>query len=191
VAKEYHETAIPEPVAVLGIRLRPFSIGHALLLRRFEAEGADVESLLFGVLVCARDYNGALDLLLSPRRLALECWKLGLRVRFSGTSLFEAINMFRQYVKNGSDHVEFYDDGKERRRIAAPPVAIVKVFLQRELGLSENDALNMPLGKGISEMLIARAMAGDCELIDEQERQDLAELMKPFTAEEEAALRGN
>lgn len=191
MAKEYHEAAIPEPVTVLGIRLRPFSIGHAMLLRRFEAEGADVASLIFGILVCARDYHGALALLASPLRLSIECWKLGLRLRISGANIIEALNVFRSYIKEGGDYIEFYDDGKERKRIAAPPVAIVKVFLQRELGVSETDALNMPLGKAISEMMIARAMSGECELIDEKERNEIAELMKPLTAEEEAALRGN
>lgn len=52
--------AIPEPVQILGLKLRPFSLGHYRLLRRLgckfvadESTTADIGDLLLGVAVCS------------------------------------------------------------------------------------------------------------------------------------------
>src|SRR5438876_959627 len=56
----YFQAAIPEPFTILGLRLKPLSLGRYRLLKRFgcafvaeEETGANIEDLIIGVLVCS------------------------------------------------------------------------------------------------------------------------------------------
>ncbi len=56
--------AIPEPYQILGLRLKPFSLGHYLILRRHECafvadtlEEATREDLIFAVVVCSMSFE--------------------------------------------------------------------------------------------------------------------------------------
>ena len=60
---DYLHSIIPEPVTILGQDLRPFSLGHYLLLQRLECAFVceDKEpllgDLLLGLLVCGNTYR--------------------------------------------------------------------------------------------------------------------------------------
>jgi len=63
-AASYHDAAFPEPWQVLGLRLRPFSLGHYLKLRRLgcafvadDTQRATIGDLLLGVIVCSMPTN--------------------------------------------------------------------------------------------------------------------------------------
>lgn len=58
------EAALPQPYRVLGIKLKPFCLGHYLLLRRHgcafvadEQARATREDLIFAVLVCSQSFD--------------------------------------------------------------------------------------------------------------------------------------
>lgn len=60
VANNYFEAAYPEPYQILGVRLRPFSLGHYIKLSRLGCafvseteQNAKLSDLLLGIVVCS------------------------------------------------------------------------------------------------------------------------------------------
>ena len=64
----YANVCVPEQYVVLGLKLKPLSLGHYLLMRRFGcAYASDTETnvtfgdLVLGVLICSMTFNEALE----------------------------------------------------------------------------------------------------------------------------------
>lgn len=73
-AAGYFTAAIPEPFRILGLQLKPLSLGRYRLLKRFdvafvsdETKGAGPGDLILGVLICAMRCDEFLLLLNSPK----------------------------------------------------------------------------------------------------------------------------
>ena len=63
----FYQAAVPDGWQILGVRLRPLSLGHLILLHRHESAFVlggipEPEDLVLSVLVCARTYEDALEL---------------------------------------------------------------------------------------------------------------------------------
>jgi hypothetical protein len=81
----WYQAAHSSPPIVLGLKLRPYSLGHEILLGRFNslfAGGPGEEAQLFpelslACLICSQDYQSALRFLESPWRvnLFLKVWR--------------------------------------------------------------------------------------------------------------------
>ena len=71
------ESAIPADTVLLGKRLKPLTLGHLLLLERFDALPVeDPDSLVFAVLVCSHDYDELLPLIGGRfTGLAIRVWR--------------------------------------------------------------------------------------------------------------------
>lgn len=103
---------VPQPWQILGTPLRPFSLGHHLLLRKMglpfagnsEAD-CGPEDVLLGVAVCAADPLEAMEAFLAgdwPQ--IFKRWRARLRGpwwRRNKLNLWRAEVMFREYLKEG------------------------------------------------------------------------------------------
>jgi len=71
---DFYSVAIPEPTTILGLRLRPFSLGHVLLLHRVkssfvtEGEPQTLDDIALSVLLCALSYDDGCALLNRSKR---------------------------------------------------------------------------------------------------------------------------
>lgn len=185
--------AIPLPVRVIGTRLKPFSLGHLLLLQRlgnaFVTAGVPftVGDLLTGIIVCSRDYSDAIKALDS----AAASWHarvLGWRVRLSGVSLVECVAAFRKYIEDGSKSPSYVPPKQNGKRIAAPLPMLVKVYLQRHLNYTPEQALNVPWCAALHEYAISLAIDDRLELVDEDYVTELAQYSQPVPEDEKAKL---
>lgn len=53
-----HHHALPEPHTILGLRLKPLTLGHLLYLSRFGVEQVnDVGSLITALMICSRSFE--------------------------------------------------------------------------------------------------------------------------------------
>lgn len=64
---KFLDAAIPEPVACCLLRLRPFSLGHYMLLKKFcpvylENKNRDLADLLLSCLICSQKYQESVDM---------------------------------------------------------------------------------------------------------------------------------
>lgn len=64
IIKEYAEAAVPNPVSILGVRLRNFSLGHVILMKKYDLpwvsdkeESPSIWALIFGIFICSQSWS--------------------------------------------------------------------------------------------------------------------------------------
>lgn len=185
---DFYTAAIPEPVAVLGVRLRPFSLGHVLLLNRFgnafgTGEKPALDDLIQAVVICSQDFSAALEDMDNPdlpahvarwqRKLAPRNW-FGLRRAGLGFDPRRAIADFAAYVTAGSSFPLFFvNHERQGDAIPIPLVQSVKVALQSKMGFSEAEILDRPWGLCLWDYFTIHATEGNCKLMEREEYRDL------------------
>lgn len=172
----YFEAALPEPRRVMGVELKPLTLGHRLILNRVDCAfvcGGEITfaDLILGVAICSRDYAGALRFLRPglAERLWLR-WR-GLLTWLAvkrGYNLPEAAIAFGRYIEDSCRMPHFkFDENDKAKPVRAPADAVLKVALI-EMGYTPSEALNLPYGQGVWEHLISNARKGHIELLDSE-----------------------
>lgn len=185
MADAFHEAAIPEPWTILGIRLRPLSLGHIIILNRIESPfvfpGREpaVNDLITGILLCSMTYEqgaSALDDPSLPRQIRKWGRKVCRKVGWRGfIGLTEEINwaekasMFAEYLKDGMRTPDFQYDPEKAKDVEAPAHQIVKVALLSKTNLTEQEILDRPWALSIADFMTLRAMDGQIEFVDHDE----------------------
>ena len=145
----YLQAAIPQPFTVLGRKLKPFTLGHQLLLEYFGSgfalgsdESPTYEDLLISVFLCSYSYEDALKKLES-RWLVLQ---LKLWSWFCGNfDVGEAIEFFQRYIGAHTKEPDFWVTQKSGPSHSGIPfIQFLKVKLEQELGYTEQQALDTP-----------------------------------------------
>jgi len=150
------QAALPAPTVVLGMPLRPFSIGHELALIR---EGnplaetltdsqsiVDRAALAQAALICSETWAGIRSLHKDPwLPLKLLIWKL----RTRNADQVEEVRAFNAYRNAGSLEFKVSDmrqAGQPPRQPGAPFLLRLQQFLVVTMRLSEEQAWNYPYG---------------------------------------------
>ena len=151
---------VPEPCSILGTALRPFCLGHHLLLKRLELPFAGIamadaswEEIQVGIAICGQEWFESREQLLNgswPRVFAR--WQRELegrwwnRRRNSSATLAEAVALFRAYLADGYKRVPLWEDlnVKTGIELSAPWELVVKNKLIQN-GHSEDDVMRQYL----------------------------------------------
>lgn len=145
--------AIPEPYQILGLRLKPFCLGHFIHMARHDVafvsdtpKEAELSDLILGVLICSMNYEDFMTWLYSAD-VEAEMKEWGKK---SKQFDFEAkVALLRSYITEGSKQpTVFYERNGEPS--GAHWTQVLKLALV-ELGHDESGALNMPLGKAFED----------------------------------------
>lgn len=173
----YQNAALPEPYRILGRKLLPFSLGHYMLLRRFDcAFIADEEripelaDLIFGVLICERNYRQGERLVNDADAFTKASHELGKSnegIEYLG--LIEKIKLFKDYIKDGSQMPPYWNESRETRISGQHWSQSMLVSLMSELGYSRIDALNAPLTQVMADYLALAENNGSIRLMTESE----------------------
>jgi hypothetical protein len=146
----FQQAALPEPFTVLGKKLKPYTLGHDILLGVFESgfcrdvkTPATFEDLLLSVWVCSMDAPSVWEHLQNPR-LGKTLRKWGKQCGLFDVS--EAYVAFSNYI---NAHTETPAYWVEDRNGGGSPSDIpfsqfLKVQLMREFGMKEHEALDTP-----------------------------------------------
>lgn len=151
----YFEAAIPEPFRVLGRKLQPFTLGHQILLERFDSSfsiGAEkaptFEDLIFSVYICSYSYPVALRKVTQNTLFACFAIRLEMKLwswRCGKFDVIEAMMFFREYVNAHSKEPAFWVEQKRGSASSGIPfIQFLKVKLEQELGYTEAEALCTP-----------------------------------------------
>lgn len=158
---------------VLGLRLRPLTVGHALLLHRLDSPFlsggvVDLPALMEAVLVCSLSVPDAIDALESRwRHLVTRRWLWKIRK----TDVNADRDRFSEWLEGQFGRVECWSkaDGKPP---VMPGIERLVASLCGDLGQSVEQALALPL-LAASRLMLAHAEAhGRVEPVSEVE-QDL------------------
>lgn len=185
---EYLAAAIPPPFTILGVTLRPYSLGHKIVLGRinspFEVGGIPgVSDIVLAVLICSNDYDGAVELLNQPD-LAEQCNKWAMQLQIHGSWPRRKIveidwpdkrRMFERYIAEHSREpvISFEESKFSDSAQTCPSTQLVKVELMRELGLSEHEVLNRCWSLCRWDYITLRVLAGTVRLVDKEAEAEL------------------
>lgn len=171
---KYYLAAIPEPHTILGLRLKPFSAGHILLLHRTEnafVTNEDVNDeqleahLATAIFICAHDFAGGLASLDSKATLAfMTRWKR----KIGAFNLAEKVKAFTAYLQQGSTVPSYLSKHDSvGGRIDLPTVQLVKVTLLKAFGgMTEAEFLNRPWGLSLWDFVTIKATEGAVDVVD-------------------------
>jgi hypothetical protein len=177
--EDWFKAFYPLPVTVLKVRLRPYCVGHEILLHRFKSSFVDshrpltLGELLFAVMVCSQTYESAKNCIGAPFRLMIFMKVLRLlnwRINF----LSEAAR-FTEYLAAGTWHPAV-NTSVDAKRLKSPGVLLMLTFLRRELGLSESQMMNYPKALANAHYVLAGEADGKVDPYGEKEAVLFAKL---------------
>lgn len=147
----FHLEAVPEPCRILGLRLKPLSLGHYILMQKFQCAfvadtptAATLDDLLLGVLICSMSYAEFLEFL-DQEDFNAEILEWGRRA--GAFDLNEKSRRFLDYIKAGSALPPYWEESPGTAGGGHWSLAL-KVALTSELGYTHDEALNLPLVEG-------------------------------------------
>jgi hypothetical protein len=192
--------AVPEaPTVVLGLRLRPYALGHEILLRRLgsplvvpgprQSSGDVCTVLVLAALICSQTFEEACRSIHSPfLDLFLKVWHWRLRLTQYAlrrpTDWPAALARFAAYRAAGCWAPEI-NRPKTGRTLQSPSEFRLLTVLMTEFGLSESDALNLPLARANAYYAAHGDLSGDLDLFgpaDQALLDKVAELAAAATA---------
>lgn len=151
----YPTAAIPEPYQILGLRLKPLSLGHYLLMERFNVAfvssieaTATQDDLILGVLICSMTYEEFINFLDEPDHIAqIKSWG----EKCGAYDLNEKVKLFKEYIDAASKQpVVIYEQGASNES-GAHWAQTIKLTLTGQLGYTEHEAINLPLSQAFSD----------------------------------------
>lgn len=179
---------IPEPHTVLGLRLRPLSLGHLLLLYRvrssFVCGGAPgYDDLAVSVLICSLSYADGIEALDSDKvDVFMDRWQKALtrpvgfwnRIlnRRTPINLAEKSLAFANYINAGWKHPD-YAAQEGGNSIDLPFIQAVRVTLLREFAMSEAELMDRSWSACLWDYLSIKALDGHISLVDNKAIQEL------------------
>jgi len=157
---DWYQAAVPDdPPVVLKLRLRPYSLGHEILLQRFGSplvrDASDVkngnsalrvphlaDSLVLASLVCSQTFSGALKTLRSPFLgwlLIFWHWRLGKKVDWA-----REVVTFTNYRATGMWWPET-NQSVTARKLKSPWPFLLLAVLRSEFAMTRAEALDLPM----------------------------------------------
>lgn len=165
----FANAALPSPVTILGLNLRPFSLGHELWLIR---EGSSLAftsnqkpnavDLPYAALVCSETFD-ELHGMNRDRFVALKLmlwrWRIA-RMQKRGMDLIQRMNRFLEYRNAGCAEFpgELPTNLSNARPLGAPYLLRLHNFVWLKLGKTESEAWDYPYG--LAKMRYAEYLEG-------------------------------
>lgn len=180
--RDFYSASIPEPTTILGVRLKPLSLGHLLILHRLKSafvtadEPVTIHDLALSVLVCAASYKEALEVF--ERRDMPKLFKkwhfkltggwlshLGFR-KLKVVDYPEKVRQFSEYLQRGSNCPNYSYATSDSKAMECPTIQIVKVTLMREMGFTEAELMDRPWALCLWDFVTLKAIDGTVKFVN-------------------------
>jgi len=188
----YFNAALPEPYRILGLALKPLSLGRYRLLKRFEcafvSDGearAGISDLLLGLVICSMSVddflasldNGTLEKEIRNWGRKVCRWPLLSLLPFIGKhwrkkhvfDFREKCALFQRYLLDGSEMPKYWDQSEGGKESGAHWSQSVEVVLRGELGWSAEEINEAPLTKAFADYFRWAESNGLVQLMTPQE----------------------
>jgi hypothetical protein len=195
----FYLAAAPEPRTILGLRLRPFSLGHVILLHRVESVFViggvpDFNDLALSVFICSQTYADALKAFEDPTLPEfMKRWhdkltgsdRLLVRLGLSKPKLLDFSQLcarFSAYITEHSKIPNYDFNPADFTEMHCPHVQQVKVALMRDMGFDEEKLLDRGWGLCLWDYVTLKAMAGTVKMISEDTKAEALSLSNDLLA---------
>jgi hypothetical protein len=191
LSADYAAAMFPDPVRILGVRLRPYCIGHALLLQRIgspyvvEDGGRRMEDgigdLLLALWICSQTWEAAAASLHSRRlRVRLQFWAWQLRRANAALAVVCAETQFSRYISQAWHGPTLWE--KQRtgpvETPGAPLLAHLKVTLMSALHCSEPEALSWHVRAALFDCATHAERGGQVGIVSEEDESAVDECIR-------------
>lgn len=174
------------PPTVLGLRLRPFSLGHYLILASEECayvsdkeEIPTFDDLVFGVFVCAlswEEYQKHIEDETLDETLVEWGKKRGAEFTNKEAVLAES-EKFANYILAATKSPNYWIEGDTGKAKGGAHWAIaMRASLSSQLGYSRTEALNAPFVESLADYLAHAESSGAIRLWSEQEQAAIEQM---------------
>lgn len=180
---------VPQPHVVAGVRLRPFCLGHLLLLKKLgspiiEGDEPSIDDLCVAIAICGMTYEAGIESLSTGSFSdEVKSWQKKLHgpwYRPVTPDWDEIENRFAAYLKEGSDMPPTWTHPQTGGiTISAPWECLMRVKLLK-VGLSESEIMNGYLPARWYDYLTA------CEIEAAEVVKDAAKWRKTFYTKADA-----
>ncbi len=199
--RDFFQAAIPEPVTLLGQQLEPFSLGHWVILERFECAyvcgGAlTIPDLMLGVLVCCHTYEEFIDL--ARKESIFELTRKWSK-RLGNFDFAEKSRDFGKYINDALENMPKYwaeeKSGGTKKKAGAPYVQTLRAFLLSKSTLTPREIMNQPFALSAWDMTAMLELDGMLQINtkEDDEAADSAakfeEYFESLTDEQKNAMR--
>jgi len=169
---KFYEYAFPEPYTILGVRLRPLSIGHLILLYGsaspflVQGETLNVGHLAFAVRLCSKTYEEGCAMIEDEKELKnIHDWARELQN--VDIDYNERAKLFIDYLTEGQSVPGYsVEEGKSKAIKNIPQMQIVRVELLSKTNIPDHEILNRPYKLCLLDFLTLRALAGQLEFVE-------------------------
>lgn len=165
---------MPERWQILGLRLRPFSLGHYKLLKRHQCafvsdseQQASREDLIFGVLCCSMKVN-EFEIFLDAPDFLEQVKEWGAKIGLFDCG--EKAKLFKDYL-DAHNIVPPYWEENEGTASGAHWSQCVEVTLRSKVGWSKEEIDSEPLSKAFADYFKYAESEGMIRLMTSQEIQ--------------------
>lgn len=188
----YSEKIFPGTTRVLGIYLRPLTIGGAFLLNRLnnpliiDKENAELGlgGLVQALFILSRPWDEAAAQIDRRSRL-LRLWAFVIRFGVSERERMSAEATLSRFINDSfKEPYAWEPSGNSKpRRAKSPLTQLLKVRLMRYFYLDRNQALSYPVSEAIHDLLTLADEQGRVELVSEDEDSKFEKLIQMNQAE--------
>lgn len=201
MTEPFYLAAIPEQWEILGLKLRPFSLGHVILLHRIgspflgeESSRSAFDDLALAVLLCSETYENGLAILNEPhlpkllnnwadRLTGMNRWSVRHGFRKAKPIEFAAPAIeFSDYIREHSKIPNYDFNPADFRELHCPEPQLVKVTLMRDMHFTEAELLDRCWGLCLWDFVTLRALSGSVKMIDQRAKEDAQALANELLA---------
>lgn len=180
----YRELMIPRPFVVLGVELKPFSVGHKLLLQQIGSPYEDGKScgpddLMLAVAFCSTTFEyGCAELNSVNLGKRIKSWYK----RLTDPDWPAASKLFGEYIAYHSRFYSFVQtqEPDQYTQSKTPLLHSVVATLMIEYGLSHSDAMNRCFGLAMCDYILACERKGGVAVRDAEEQAAAKQAAQDF-----------
>ena len=169
---EYLQAAVPESTVLLGLELKQISIGHMLLLERFECLPVrDEESLVMAVLICSQDQDKVLETFADPWiRMKVRIW----RWRLGKIDWIEKILLWEEYFEAGTKAplVVSTDDKSGSKDSHTPFLQHLRTVLISKCNYTIREAMSTSLSQCLWDYYSWAETEGSVNIVDRKKSKE-------------------
>lgn len=189
---DYFLAIMPETVTVLGLTLKPLSLGRYRLLSRYKVAyvsdhiaEATFRDLILGVLICSKSVAEFNQLINSPKA-SKQIEKWAKKALYPICNGYLAMSEFKQFIENNSKSPRYFEEANSGGKTSGAHWSqTCEVVLRGQLGWSKEEVDEEPLNKAIYDFYKHMEQQGCVSLMSPEE---IIEADRPPTAEEDAAI---
>jgi hypothetical protein len=178
--KEYAAVFWPDPVRVLGVRILPVTISHALFLWRIKSPlmvggKMDIPQLVLALYVLSRPCIEDVRCLQRwDTRWLLKLWALQIKARCREVDRVLARAMLESCMDDAFEGPSIWEAQENTgRKCGAPYLLVLKVKLQERLSCTREQAMKYPLREAIWDLAAEAEVKGLMEWVQPEQAQGI------------------